>query len=406
MATATARKQTYEWEGRDQHGNRQRGITDGHNTDLVRAQLRRQGITPTKVRKKSKPLFGGGGKKITASDIAIFARQLTTMMTAGVPLVQAFEIVAQGQEKKNLRDLILTIKSDVESGATLAAALRKHPEAFDDLFCSLVAAGERSGTLERLLNEIATYKEKAESLKAKVRKAMVYPAIVLSVAFIVTAVLLIFVVPQFQDLFEGVGSELPAFTRMVVNISEFFQAWWFVIFGSVIGSVMLFIQARKRSQRFSEFVDRVALKLPVFGDLFQKAATARFARTLATMSSAGVPLVEAMESVADTAGNSKYRYAILKMRDEAATGQRLQASIRQSGLFSNMVAQMVAIGEESGSLDNMLAKIADYYEEEVDNAVDSLTAMMEPFIMVIIGVLVGGLVVAMYLPIFKMGDAF
>ncbi len=406
MATAAARKQIYEWEGRDAQGNRQRGITDGHNTDLVRAQLRRQGITPLKVRKKSKPLFGGSGPRITAADVAIFARQLTTMMGAGVPLVQSFEIVAQGQEKKTMRELILTIKSDVESGSNLAAALRRHPHVFDDLFCSLVSAGEQSGTLERLLNEIATYKEKAESLKAKVRKAMVYPSMVLAVAFIVTAVLLIFVVPQFEDLFAGVGSELPAFTQLVVSISEFFQDWWWAIFGGIIGTIVLFVQARKRSKAFSALIDRVSLKLPVFGDLLTKAATARFARTLATMSSAGVPLVEAMESVAGTAGNSVYYDAILKMRDEAATGQRLQVSIKESGLFSNMVTQMVAIGEESGSLDDMLAKVADYYEEEVDNAVDNLTSLMEPFIMVIIGVLVGGLVIAMYLPIFKMGDAF
>jgi len=406
MATAAARKHSYEWEGRDAQGNRQRGVTDGHNTDLVRAQLRRQGITPMKVRKKSEPLFGSSGPKITAGDVAIFARQLTTMMGAGVPLVQSFEIVAQGHEKKTMRELILQIKSDVESGSNFGAALRRHPRVFDDLFCSLVSAGEQSGTLERLLNEIATYKEKAESLKAKVRKAMVYPSMVLVVAFIVTAVLLIFVVPQFEDLFSGVGSELPAFTQLVVNISEFFQAWWWAIFGGIIGGIMLFVQARRRSKTFSALIDRVSLKLPVFGDLLTKAATARFARTLATMSSAGVPLVEAMESVAGTAGNAVYYDAILKMRDEAATGQRLQVSIKRSGLFSNMVTQMVAIGEESGSLDDMLAKVAEYYEEEVDNAVDNLTSLMEPFIMVIIGVLVGGLVVAMYLPIFKMGDAF
>ena len=400
------RKFHFDWEGKDSNGARVSGMIEAANQDMVKAQLRRQGITPLKVRKKTPSRFGGGNKKITPADIAIFARQLTTMMTAGVPLVQAFEIVANGLENKTMRSLILQVKTDVESGSNLANALAKHPNEFDNLFCSLVAAGEQSGTLESLLNEIATYKEKTEALKAKIKKAMFYPAAVLVVAFVVTSILLIFVVPQFESLFQGMGSDLPAFTQMVVNLSEMFQSWWYVIFGVIAGIAIGFAQLRKRSKAFAALIDRVTLKLPVVGDLVAKAATARFARTLSTMSSAGVPLVEAMDSVASTAGNTVYYNAIMRIKDEASTGQRLQVSMRQTGLFSGMVVQMVAIGEESGSLDEMLAKVADYYEQEVDNAVDSLTSLMEPAIMSFLGIVVGGLVIAMYLPIFKMGDAF
>jgi len=299
-----------------------------------------------------------------------------------------------------------SIKSEVESGSNLTNALRKYPEQFDELFCSLTEAGEQSGTLETLLSEIASYKEKSESLKKKIKKAMFYPVAVLIVACVVTAILLVFVVPQFESLFSGMGGDLPAFTKMIVAASEFMQAWWYVIFGGVGLTVWTFGQAKKRSVVFAQFLDRVSLKAPVFGDIVVKAATARFSRTLATMSKAGVPLVEAMESVAGTAGNSVFEKAILKMRDEAATGQQLQTSIQNSGLFSNMVVQMVAIGEESGSIDDMLGKVADYYEEEVDNAVDAMTSLMEPMIMSFLGVVIGGLVVGMYLPIFKMGDAF
>ncbi|MEM7209275.1 MAG: type II secretion system F family protein [Pseudomonadota bacterium] len=401
-----AKKFSYEWEGKDAKGGRVSGMIDAPNQDMVKAQLRRQGVIPTKVRKKTQSRFGGGSNKITPADIAIFARQLTTMMSAGVPLVQAFEIVGNGLDNKAMRSLVLDVKADVESGSGLAVAMAKHPNEFDNLFCSLVAAGEQSGTLENLLNEIATYKEKTEALKAKIKKAMFYPAAVLVVAFIVTAILLIFVVPQFESLFKGMGSDLPAFTQFVVNLSEMFQQWWYIIFGGVAGAFILFVQMRKRSKAFAAMIDRVSLKLPVIGDILTKAATARFARTLSTMSSAGVPLVEAMDSVASTAGNTVFYNAIMRIKDEASTGQRLQVSLRQSGLFSSMVVQMVAIGEESGALDEMLAKVADYYEQEVDNAVDSLTSLMEPAIMSFLGVVVGGLVIAMYLPIFKMGDAF
>jgi len=394
----------FEWEGKNANGNKQKGILSAPNSELVKAKLRRQGIVPTKIRKKRRE-FGGKGK-ILPGDIALFARQLTTMMGAGVPMVQSFEIVANGVDNKAMRDMINGIKAEVESGSNLTNALRKYPDQFDDLFCSLTEAGEQSGTLESLLNEIATYKEKSESLKKKIKKALFYPVAVLIVAFIVTAILLVFVVPQFESLFVGMGGDLPAFTKMIVNASEFMQAWWYVIFFGIGIGVWVFIQAKKRSKPFSELLDRVALKAPVFGDIIVKAATARFARTLATMSKAGVPLVEAMDSVAGVAGNSVFEKAIYKMKDEAASGQSLTTSIESSGLFSNMVVQMVSIGEESGSIDEMLAKVADYYEEEVDNAVDAMTSLMEPMIMAFLGVVIGGLVVGMYLPIFKMGDAF
>ena len=406
MASAAAAKKTilFEWEGKDAKGNKQKGLVSSPSMDLVKAKLRRQGIIAPKVKKKKSS--GGSSQKITPGDIAIFARQLTTMMGAGVPMVQSFEIVANGMDNKAMRDMVIGVKAEVEGGSNLTNALRKYPDQFDDLFCSLTEAGEQSGTLETLLNEIATYKEKSESLKKKIKKAMFYPIAVLVVAFIVTAILLMFVVPQFEALFQGMGGDLPAFTQMIVTASELLQKWWYMIGFGIGGIIWIFVQAKKRSKAFSEFLDKVSLKAPVFGEIVVKAATARFARTLATMSKAGVPLVEAMDSVAGVAGNSVFEKAILKMKDEAATGQQLQRSIEASGLFSNMVVQMVAIGEESGSIDEMLAKVADFYEEEVDNAVDAMTSLMEPMIMAFLGVVIGGLVVGMYLPIFKMGDAF
>ncbi|MFK8077936.1 MAG: type II secretion system F family protein [Granulosicoccus sp.] len=394
----------YEWEGKTSAGAKQKGFISSPNADLVKAKLRRQGILPTRVRKK--PREFGGKQKIEASDIAIFARQLTTMMGAGVPMVQSFEIVANGMDNKSMREMVNGIKAEVESGSNLTNALRQYPEQFDELFCSLTEAGEQSGTLETLLGEIATYKEKSESLKKKIKKAMFYPVAVLIIALIVTAILLVFVVPQFESLFAGMGGDLPAFTKMIVSASEFMQEWWYILFFGVGISAWSFMQAKKRSKPFREALDRMMLKAPVFGDIVIKAATARFSRTLATMSKAGVPLVEAMESVAGVAGNSVFEKAILTMKEEAATGQRLTVSIQNSGLFSNMVVQMVSIGEESGSIDDMLGKVADYYEEEVDNAVDAMTSLMEPMIMAFLGVVIGGLVVGMYLPIFKMGDAF
>lgn len=403
MATA-AIKQTFLWEGKDSKGQVVKGEMSSKSADLIKAQLRRQGITPTRVKKQK--AVKGGSSTITASDIAIFARQLTTMMGSGVPLVQAFEIVSDGLDNKAMSQVVNQIKGSVEGGSSLTVALKEHPKHFDELFCNLVEAGEQSGTLERLLNEVATYKEKTEALKAKIKKAMFYPIAVLIVAFIVTAILLVFVVPQFETLFEGVGSDLPAFTKMVVNLSEFMQQWWWVIFGAIGGAVFFLKAMHQKSQKFRDKVDALVLKLPIIGEIMHKAATSKFARTLATMSSAGVPLVEAMDSVAGAAGNAVYRDAVLRMKDDTSTGQRLTATMRDQNLFSNMAVQMVSIGEESGALDDMLSKVADYYEEEVDNSVDALTSLMEPMIMAFLGIVVGGLVVAMYLPIFKMGDAF
>jgi len=406
MAAATTEKQTFVWEGKDKSGKVVKGEMVSKSADLVKAQLRRQGITPNAGKiKKQKALKGGKGK-IEAGDIAIFARQLTTMMGSGVPLVQAFEIVAGGLDNKAMAQVVNRIKIDVEGGASMTNALRAHPEHFDDLFCNLVDAGEQSGTLDKLLNEVATYKEKTEALRKKIKKAMTYPIAVLIIAFIVTAILLIYVVPQFETLFAGVGSDLPAFTRMVVNASEFMQKWWLLFFAAIFGFVMGLKTLLKKSAKARDKRDALILKLPVVGPILHQAATAKFARTLATMSAAGVPLVEAMDSVAGAAGNAVYRDAVLSMKDEASTGQRLTAAMRDQELFSNMAVQMVSIGEESGAIDEMLTKVADYYEEEVDTSVDSLTALMEPMIMAFLGIVVGGLVVAMYLPIFKMGDAF
>ncbi len=401
---ASAAKTVFLWEGKDSKGQIVKGEMSSKSMDLIKAQLRRQGITPTKVKKQK--AIKGGKNNITAGDISIFARQLTTMMGAGVPLVQAFEIVSNGLDNKAMSQVVNQIKADVEGGSSLTIALRNHPDHFDDLFCNLVEAGEQSGTLEKLLNEVATYKEKTEALKAKIKSAMFYPVAVLIVAFIVTAILLIFVVPQFETLFAGVGSDLPAFTRMVVDLSEFMQKWWWVIFGAIGAFVFTLKTIHGKSQKFRDKTDALILKLPIIGDIVHKASTSKVARTLSTMSAAGVPLVEAMDSVAGAAGNAVYRDAVFRMRDDTSTGQRLTASMRQQDLFSNMAIQMVSIGEESGALDDMLAKVADYYEEEVDNSVDALTSLMEPMIMAFLGVVVGGLVVAMYLPIFKMGDAF
>ena len=403
---ASSSKTVFDWEGKDAKGNRVKGRMEGPNVDWVKAQIRRKGTTPVKVKKQAKPLFGGGGKKITTADIAIFARQLSTMLGAGVPLVQAFEIVGGGHENPSMRDLIRRIKTDIEGGSNLSQALAQHPKYFDDLFVNLVAAGEQSGTLEALLDKIATYKEKTEALKAKIKKAMYYPAAVLIVAFIVTAILLVYVIPMFESLFAGVGGELPAFTQFVVSLSETFQQYWYLIFGGIAAVVIGFLQLHQRSRGFRDRMDALILKLPIMGPIAKKAAIARFARTLSTMSTAGVPLVEAMESVAETVGNAVFRRAVYQMREDTASGQQLQSSMAQANLFPNMVVQMTAIGEESGSMDGMLAKVADFYEDEVDNAVDSLTSLMEPMIMAFLGVVIGGLVIAMYMPIFQMGSAF
>jgi type IV pilus assembly protein PilC len=393
------------WEGRNKQGQKAKGEMSGASEALVKALLRRQGIVPTKVKKKSKPLFGGvGGKPITAGDISIFARQLATMMNAGVPLIQSFEIVGDGHENPSMRELIFEIKTFIEAGGTFADALRLHPEHFDSLFCNLIEAGEQAGILESLLGKVASYKEKNEAMKKKIKKALTYPTAVLVVAFIVTAILMIFVVPIFADMFKSFGAGLPGMTQFVVNLSNAFVAYWYIIFGSIGGVIFAFVQARKRSKTFFNFVQRMSLKLPIFGELLTKSAVARFARTLSVMSAAGTPLVEAMVSVAGATGNIVYYDAVMKTRDDISTGTSLAASMRESGVWPNMVIQMVQIGEESGAVDQMLSKVADFYEEEVDNLVDALSSLMEPMIMAFLGIVIGGLVVAMYLPIFKMGS--
>ena len=403
MAETAIMKTPFLWEGTDRNGKRIKGKSMAANEAAVRADLRRQGVVPQRIKKESKGLFAGGGK-ITPGDIAIFSRQLATMLAAGIPLVQAFEIVGTGHENAAMQKLILSIKADVEGGSALAEALAKHPLYFDDLFINLVESGEQAGALETLLDEIATYKEKTEAIKKKIKKALTYPAAVLVVAFIVMVILLIFVIPAFEDLFQGFGADLPAFTRLVIDLSIFVREQGFilaVLIGSGIGA---FIYFKKRSRKMRHLLDRMTLKLPVIGPIMQKASIARYARTLSTMFAAGVPLVEALESVAGATGNIVYEQGVLQMRDEVATGQRLQQAMENSDLFPNMVVQMIAVGEESGSLDDMSAKVADFYEEDVDNAVDNLSSLLEPMIMAILGVLVGGLVIAMYLPIFKMGQ--
>ncbi len=397
-----AEKVEFLYEGTNRGGTKVKGEIFALSDALAKNQLRKQGINPLRVRKKPKPLFGGQAK-IMPADIAIFARQMATMMQAGVPLVQSFEIIGQGSTNQSMQKLIFGIKAEVEGGIGLAEALSSHPLYFDPLFINLVNAGEQAGALEGMLDKLATYKEKTEALKAKVKKALFYPIAVLVVAFIVTAILLLFVVPQFEELFQSFGADLPALTMFVIRLSEFMQEWWWIIALSIIGFVFMFKRTLKTSKKLQGQVDRFALKAPVVGDIATKSAIARFARTLETMSAAGVPLVEAMASVAGATGNVVYHDASLRIRDEVSQGTQLQTSMRNTGLFPNMAIQMVSIGEEAGSLDDMLAKVADFYENEVDNAVDALTSLLEPVIMAVLGVLVGGLIIAMYLPIFKLG---
>jgi type IV pilus assembly protein PilC len=395
------RDMPFSWEGRDRKGQKVKGRTVAQNEQAVRGELRRQGIAATRIKKQSTASRSGG--KVNAGDIAIFSRQLATMLGAGIPLVQAFEIIGAGHDKPSMQKLLLEIKSDIEGGTSLHEALAKHPLHFDDLYVNLTEAGEQAGALESLLDKIATYKEKTEAIKKKVKKALFYPTAVLVVALIVTTILLIFVIPQFESLFKGFGADLPAFTQMVINLSRFVQAKGIYILMVVGAGVWFFLYTYKRSRKTREFLDRAMLKFPIIGPILNKAAIARFARTLSTMFSAGVPLVEALESVAGATGNILYEDATMKIRDEVATGQRLQRAMENTGLFPNMVVQMIAVGEESGSLDSMSAKVASFYEEDVDNAVDSMSSLLEPLIMAILGVLVGGLVIAMYLPIFKLG---
>lgn len=397
----TGKQFPFVWEGKDRKGNRIKGRGLAKDEMEMRADLRRQGIAASRVRKETK-LFKSEGK-VTPEDIAVFARQLATMLTAGIPMVQAFEIIGVGHDKPAVQKLVLAIKSDIETGNALNQALAKHPLYFDDLFVNLVEAGEHAGALETVLDKIATYKEKTEALKKKIKKALFYPAAVLAVAVIVTVILLLFVIPQFESLFKGFGADLPAFTQLVINMSRWMQDKGWLLLIVVVAAGFTFGYFYNRSRPMRQFLDRMSLQIPVIGPILKKAAIARFTRTLATMFSAGVPLVEAMKSVAGATGNIVYQDATMRMRDEISTGMRMQRAMENTGLFPNMVVQMIAVGEESGSLDDMASKVADFYEADVDAAVDSLSSLLEPMIMVILGVLVGGLVIAMYLPIFKLG---
>lgn len=404
MATKTEKTSLFSWEGTDRKGNKTSGVLNGANMAVVKAQLRKQGVKATKVKKQSASLGATKKKKITPFDIAIFTRQLATMMKAGVPLIQSFDIVADGLENPSLRDLVLDIKNDVAAGNNFAGALRKHPKQFDDLFCNLVDSGEKSGALETMLDRVANYLEKTEILKKKVKKAMSYPIAVCVVAFIVTTILLVKVVPSFDTMFQDFGAELPAFTQFVVGLSDWMQEYWLTMILSVVGIVFIFKEAKTRSEAFRDGLDRFLLKLPIVGDIIDKSSVARFARVLSTTFAAGVPLVDALDSVAGATGNVVYKNAVYKIRDEVSSGTQLQFSMRATGVFPSMAVQMVSIGEESGALDTMLDKVASYFEDEVDNLVDNMTSLMEPIIMSVLGVLVGGLIIAMYLPIFQMGQ--
>ena len=409
MATIAAKKNinkkeapTFVWEGINKAGVKIRGENQATNENFLRAELRRQGISPKLIKKKSNRVTGG---KITPGDIALFARQLTTMMRAGVPMVQSLELIANGHEKPAMRILIIKLTKDIEGGSDLAGALAAHPVHFDDLFVNLIRAGEQAGTLEDMIDKVATYKEKTESMKAKVKKAMMYPIMVLIAAVVVSTIMLIWVIPTFKDIFEGFGADLPAFTLWVISLSEWLQAYWFWPLSITIGTIIAFKEGRRRSKKFSHFVDKSVLKIPVMGEIINKSSVARFARTLSTMFAAGVPLVEAMDAVAGATGNIVYEEATMQMKDDTAKGVQLHVAMTTTQQFPSMVVQMTKIGEESGRLEEMLDKVADYFEEQVDDLVDNLSKQIEPMIMAILGVLVGGLVIAMYLPIFKMGAA-
>ncbi|WP_207883480.1 type II secretion system F family protein [Pseudomonas sp. 30_B] len=403
MAEKALKTSVFTWEGTDRKGGKIKGELSGTSMALVKAQLRKQGINPIKVRKKGMSLLSQG-KKIKPMDIALFTRQMATMMSSGVPLLQSFDIIGEGFDNPNMRKLVEEIKQEVAAGNSLANSLRKKPLYFDDLYCNLVDAGEQAGALETLLDRVATYKEKTESLKAKIKKAMTYPIAVVVVAVIVSAILLIKVVPQFQSVFANFGAELPAFTRFVISISEMLQQWWFIVLIAMFASAFAFREAYRRSEKFRDRLDRLVLKLPIVGDILYKSSVARYARTLSTTFAAGVPLVEALDSVSGATGNVVFRNAVNRIKQDVSSGTQLNFSMRTTGVFPSMAIQMAAIGEESGSLDAMLDKVASYYEEEVDNAVDNLTTLMEPMIMAVLGVLVGGLIIAMYLPIFQLGN--
>lgn len=396
--------QTFVWVGVDKRGTKMKGESLSKNASLLKAELRKQGITPSVVKPKSKPLFGAAGKTISPRDIAVLSRQLATMMQSGVPLVMSFEIIAGGQKNPRMKTMLDDIRASVEGGSTLHEALSKHPMQFDALYLNLVRAGEGAGVLDTVLNTIANYKENIETLKGKIKKAMFYPAIVIAVAVIVSSILLIFVIPQFEEVFKGFGADLPAFTQMLVSMSNFMVSWWWAIGLVAVGAIIGLVQLKKRSKAFAHFLDRAILKVPVIGEVMKNAAIARFARTLAVTFKAGVPLVEALETVAGATGNVVYEKAVYAVRDDVAVGYQLNTAMRQVDVFPHMVIQMAAIGEEAGALDTMLTKVAEFYEQEVNNSVDALASMLEPLIMVFIGVVVGGMVIGMYLPIFKLAS--
>ncbi|MGY0505007.1 type II secretion system F family protein [Luteimonas sp. e5] len=371
---------------------------------LLRAELRRQGITPTSVRPKGKPLFGAAGKKISAKEIAVFSRQLATMMKSGVPIVQALEIIGSGQKNPRMGNMVNDLRADIAGGSSIYEALSKYPVQFDELYRNLVQAGESAGVLETVLETIASYKENIETLKGKIKKALFYPAMVIAVALVVSAILLVFVVPQFEEVFKSFGADLPAFTQMIVAASRFMVSWWWLMLLITVAAIGAFLFFYKRSLRFQHFLDRVVLRLPVIGQIMHNSAIARFSRTLGVTFAAGVPLVDALGTVAGATGNSVYEKAVMRMRDDVAVGYQVNMAMKQVNLFPHMVVQMTAIGEEAGALDAMLLKVAEFFEEEVNNAVDALSSLIEPFVMVVIGVLVGGMVIGMYLPIFKLAS--
>ncbi|GAB2788499.1 type II secretion system F family protein [Dyella kyungheensis] len=393
---------TYDWIALDKRGKRMKGDMAAKNASLVKAELRRQGMNPQTVKERGKPLFGATGSAVKPRDVAIFSRQIATMMASGVPMVQSFEIIADGQKNIRFKNMLVDVKQTIEGGSALHEALAKYPVQFDELYRNLVHAGEASGVLDTVLDTVATYKERTEAIKAKIKKALFYPVMVLAVALLVSMIMLLFVVPVFAQTFKDAGAELPAPTQIVINASEFMKAYWWVVVFGIIGGVVALVMANKRSVKFAHFLDRVMLKLPVIGNILRQSAIARFARTLGVTFRAGVPLVEALDAVAGATGSVVYGDAVKQMREDVAVGHQLQLSMRQTGVFPNMVVQMTAIGEESGALDHMLFKVAEFYEEEVNNAVDTLSTLLEPLIMVILGVLVGGMVISLYLPIFKL----
>jgi type IV pilus assembly protein PilC len=393
---------TYEWVALDKRGKRMKGDMPAKNASLVKAELRRQGMNPQTVRERPKPLFGSSGSTVKPRDVAIFSRQIATMMASGVPMVQSFDIIADGQKNVRFKNILNDVKQGIEGGQALHEALARHPVQFDELYRNLVHAGESSGVLDTVLDTVATYKERMEGIKAKIKKALFYPVMVMAVALLVCVIMLLFVVPVFEQTFRDAGAELPVPTLVVVAASRFMQSYWWALLIGIVGSIAALIFAKKRSTKFAHFLDRLSLKIPVIGNILRQSAIARFARTLGVTFRAGVPLVEALEAVAGATGSIVYGEAIMQMREDIAVGHQLQLSMRQTGLFPNMVVQMTAIGEESGALDNMLFKVAEFYEEEVNNAVDTLSTLLEPLIMVILGGLVGGMVIALYLPIFKL----